>query len=185
MLFRLIPAYSGLFQYIPFRSVPFPCLVTPAVKRVKLIITKGTNGNLSITRCLGITNQTLSVRSTLISLILVFFGLFLPYFVVIPFRSGTFRYHFCSCRLIPESFGFIPESFLLVLSYSGLFRYIRFHFIPFLCLVTPWISVLILSHQIRWIGCNNIIYIILLRMFTSHLTPKIMPSSHLTDKGFL
>ena len=29
VLFRLIPAYSGLFWYIPFRSVPFQCLVTP------------------------------------------------------------------------------------------------------------------------------------------------------------
>ena len=31
---------------------------TSAVKRVKLIISKGTNGNLAITRPLGITNQT-------------------------------------------------------------------------------------------------------------------------------
>ena len=31
---------------------------TPAVKRVKLMITKGTKGNLAITRPLGITNQT-------------------------------------------------------------------------------------------------------------------------------
>ena len=31
---------------------------TPAVKRVKLIIAKGTNGDLVITRPLGITNQT-------------------------------------------------------------------------------------------------------------------------------
>ena len=29
--FRLIPAYSGLFRYIPFHSVPFLYLVTPQV----------------------------------------------------------------------------------------------------------------------------------------------------------
>ena len=27
--FCLVPVYSGLFRYIPFRSIPFLCLVTP------------------------------------------------------------------------------------------------------------------------------------------------------------
>ena len=29
--FRLVPVYSGSFRYIPFRSVPFLCLVTPII----------------------------------------------------------------------------------------------------------------------------------------------------------
>ena len=34
--FRLVPVYSGLFRYIPFRSIPFLCLVTPPIKYVFL-----------------------------------------------------------------------------------------------------------------------------------------------------
>ena len=49
---------------------------------------------------------------------------------VIPARSGTFRYHSCPFRFIPASFCVVPV-------YSGLFRYIPFRSIPFLCLVTP------------------------------------------------
>ena len=48
----------------------------------------------------------------------------------IPARSGTFRYHSCPFR-------FIPASFCLVPVYSGLFPYIPFRSIPFLCLATP------------------------------------------------
>ena len=29
--FRLVPAYSCLFRYVPFRSIPFLCLVTPGL----------------------------------------------------------------------------------------------------------------------------------------------------------
>ena len=37
--------------------LPWTFVQTPAVKRIKLIISKGTNGTLAITRPLGITNQ--------------------------------------------------------------------------------------------------------------------------------
>ena len=62
--------------------------------------------------------------------ILVSFRLISVYFGVIPARSGTFRFH-------SRPFPFIPASFFLVPVYSGLFRYIPFRSILFLCLVTP------------------------------------------------
>ena len=75
-------------------------------------------------RLIKITFCFLSFRSTLISLILASFCFILLYSVVIPPRSGIFRYHSCLFRLIPVSFCFIPESFRLVPAYSGLFRFI-------------------------------------------------------------
>ena len=47
------------------------------------------------------------------------------------FSFGTFRYHSCPFR-------FITASLCLVQVYSGLFRYIPFRSVPFLCLVTPF-----------------------------------------------
>ena len=49
---------------------------------------------------------------------------------IIPARSGIFRYHSCPFRFILASFCLVPE-------YSGLFWYIPFRSIPFLCLVRP------------------------------------------------
>ena len=80
-------------------------------------------------RLIKITFCSLSFRSTLISLILASFWFILLYSVVIPPRSGIFRYHSCLFRLIPVSFCFIPESFRLVPAYSGLFR--------FICVIPP------------------------------------------------
>ena len=78
-----------------------------------------------------ITFCSLSFQSTLTSLILVSFWFILPYSVVIPPRSGIFRYHICLFRLIPVSFRLIP-------AYPGLFRNIPFRSVPFPCLVTPF-----------------------------------------------
>ena len=83
----------------------------------------------------------LSFPSTLICYILVLLWLILAlhwrytgdiplHCGVIPARCGIFRYHSCP-------FHFTPASFCLVPVYSGLFQYIPFRSIPFLCLVTP------------------------------------------------
>ena len=54
----------------------------------------------------------------------------LPYSVVIPPRSGIFRYHSCLFRVTPMSFGFIPESFRLV---PAIFRFIPVYAALFVC----------------------------------------------------
>ena len=68
----------------------------------------------------------------------------LPYSVVIPPRSGIFRYHSCLFCLIPMSFGFIQESFRLVPAYSGLFRYMPLY----LCVIPPHSGVIPVSFRL-------------------------------------
>ena len=141
MSFRLVLVYSGtiLVHFVSFRCYS-------ASFRHILVYS-------SIFRSVPFLYLVTAFRSTLISFILVFFWLILPCSGVILPRSGIFRYHSCSFCFIPVSFRFTPESFRLeidfvrvvfrtvsfrlVPAYSGLFRYIPFRYIPFLCLVTP------------------------------------------------
>ena len=62
--------------------------------------------------------------------------------------TNVFRYHSCLFRLIPVSFGFIPESFRIVPAipvYSGLFRFIyvsfRCHSVSFRYTPVPFLFI--------------------------------------------
>ena len=104
----------------------------------------------SQSRMIKITFCCLSLRSTLISLILMSFWFILPYSVVIPPRSGVIRfysrvippcsgifrfilvysalfvYHSGSFRYIPVPFLYIPSHSGVIPPHSGIFRYIPF-----------------------------------------------------------
>ena len=117
---RIVRTYRDLFQALLLHCFFFFCQSLYSATLIH-----------SQSRMIKITFCSLSFRSTLISLILVYFWFILPHSVVIPPRSSMFRYHSCLFRLIPVSFGFIPESFCLVMAYCGLFLFIcvSFHLI--------------------------------------------------------
>ena len=94
---------------------------------------------------------SLSFRSTLIRLILVSFWIILPYSIVIPPRSGIFRYNSCLNCPMPVPFGFIPESFRFVPAYSGLFQYIPPHSGSFWYIPVPFLFIPAYSGLFRYI----------------------------------
>ena len=127
-----LPLYKKNITFCPFQVQPIVFLFIPVSFRL-ISLYSGTILVHSVSfRCQSASFHHIPVHS--IPFLCLITSQVIPLHCgIIPARSGIFWHHSCP-------FHFIPASFCLVSVHSGLFRYIPFRSIPFLCLVTPFTS---------------------------------------------